>query len=67
MIFDEMFWFYFFEDKVLFGLFEVVYCLYGLKIIEQFGIDMWYNDVCYFIIIDDVDVMCGSFYLDLYV
>ena len=63
---DEMLRPYFPEDKVLSGLFEVVHRLYGLKIIEQPGIDTWHNDVRYFTITDDADVMRGSFYLDLY-
>ncbi|MEC8449758.1 MAG: oligopeptidase A [Pseudomonadota bacterium] len=63
---DEMLRPYFPEDKVLSGLFEVVHRLYGLIIIEQPGIDTWHNDVRYFTITDDADVMRGSFYLDLY-
>ena len=63
---DEMLRPYFPEDKVLSGLFEVVHRLYGLKIIEQPGIDTWHKDVRYFTITDDADVMRGSFYLDLY-
>ena len=63
---DEMLRPYFPENKVLSGLFEVVHRLYGLKIIEQPGIDTWHKDVRYFTITDDADVMRGSFYLDLY-
>ena len=63
---DEMLRPYFPEDKVLSGLFEVVHRLYGLKIIEQPGIDTWHKDVRYFTITDDADVMRGSFYPDLY-
>ena len=44
---DEMLRPYFPEDKVLSGLFEVVHRLYGLKIIEQPGIDTWHKDVRY--------------------
>ncbi len=57
---------YFPEDKVLSGLFEVVHRLYGLKIIEQPGIDTWHDDVRYFTITDSADALRGSFYLDLY-
>lgn len=63
---DEMLRPYFPEDKVLSGLFEVVHRLYGLKVIEQPGVDIWHKDVRYFTITDDADVMRGSFYLDLY-
>jgi len=63
---DEMLRPYFPEDKVLSGLFEVVHRLYGLNITEQPGVDTWHEDVRYFTITDDADVMRGSFYLDLY-
>jgi len=63
---DEMLRPYFPEDKVLSGLFEVVHRLYGLKIIEQPGIDTWHDDVRYFTITDSADALRGSFYLDLY-
>ena len=63
---DEMLRPYFPEDKVLSGLFEVVHRLYGLKIIEQPGIDKWHKDVRYFTITDSADALRGSFYLDLY-
>ncbi|MBU3023450.1 oligopeptidase A [Aestuariibacter sp. A3R04] len=63
---DEMLRPYFPEDKVLSGLFEVVHRLYGLKIIEQPGVDVWHDDVRYFTITDDADALRGSFYLDLY-
>jgi len=63
---DEMLRPYFPEDKVLSGLFEVVHRLYGLNVVEQSGVDTWHDDVRYFTITDDADVMRGSFYLDLY-
>ncbi|NDV91763.1 oligopeptidase A [Alteromonas sp. 345S023] len=63
---DEMLRPYFPEEKVLSGLFEVVHRLYGLKIIEQPGVDTWHEDVRYFTITDSADAMRGSFYLDLY-
>ena len=63
---DEMLRPYFPEDRVLSGLFEVVHRLYGLKIIEQPGIDTWHKDVRYFTITDSADALRGSFYLDLY-
>ncbi|OFC70017.1 oligopeptidase A [Alteromonas confluentis] len=63
---DEMLRPYFPEDKVLHGLFRVVHQLYGLKIVEQPGVDVWHDDVRYFTITDDADTLRGSFYLDLY-
>ncbi|MEG3768339.1 oligopeptidase A [Alteromonas sp. 14N.309.X.WAT.G.H12] len=63
---DEMLRPYFPEEKVLHGLFEVVHRLYGLKIVEQPGVDVWHKDVRYFTITDDADALRGSFYLDLY-
>jgi len=63
---DEMLRPYFPEEKVLHGLFETVHRLYGLKIIEQPGIDTWHDDVRYFTITDAADALRGSFYLDLY-
>ncbi|WP_218354492.1 oligopeptidase A [Alteromonas lipotrueiana] len=63
---DEMLRPYFPEERVLHGLFETVQRLYGLKIIEQPGIDTWHDDVRYFTITDNADALRGSFYLDLY-
>ena len=63
---DEMLRPYFPEDKVLHGLFRVVHQLYGLKSVEQPGVDVWHDDVRYFTITDDADALRGSFYLDLY-
>ena len=63
---DEMLRPYFPEEKVLHGLFETVQRLYGLKIVEQPGVDTWHDDVRYFTITDNADALRGSFYLDLY-
>ena len=63
---DEMLRPYFPEDKALSGLFDVVHKLYGLSIVEQPGVDTWHEDVRYFTITDEADVLRGSFYLDLY-
>ncbi|WP_137168169.1 oligopeptidase A [Salinimonas lutimaris] len=63
---DEMLRPYFPEEKALHGLFEVVHRLYGLKILEQPGVDTWHEDVRYFTITDEADALRGSFYLDLY-
>lgn len=66
-ILDEILCFYFFEYKVLIGLFIVVEKLYGLLISEVENVDIWYKDVCLFSIIDKDGILCGQFYLDLYV
>ena len=63
---DEMLRPYFPEETVLRGLFEVVHRLYGLKIVEQPGVDIWHKDVRYFTITDEADALRGSFYFDLY-
>ncbi|WP_018984702.1 oligopeptidase A [Salinimonas chungwhensis] len=63
---DEMLRPYFPEETVLRGLFEVVHRLYGLKIVEQPGVDTWHKDVRYFTITDEADALRGSFYFDLY-
>lgn len=57
---------YFPEDKVLSGLFEIVHRLYGIKIVEKKGIDVWNPAVRFFEIFDDTGTLRGQFYLDLY-
>ncbi len=56
---------YFPEDKVLSGMFAVVERLYGLKITELQGIDVWHETVRFFEI-SDTNGVRGQFYLDLY-
>ncbi len=56
---------YFPEDRVLSGMFAVVERLYGVKITERQGMDVWHEDVRFFEISDAKGVR-GSFYLDLY-
>jgi len=63
---DEQLRPYFPEDKVLRGLFEVVYRLYSLQILEVKGVDVWHKDVRFFEIRDDKGRLRGSFFLDLY-
>lgn len=63
---DEMLRPYFPEEKVVNGLFEVVARLYGIKINECKGIDVWHKDVRFFDITDKDGEKRGSFYLDLY-
>ncbi|WWP02664.1 MAG: M3 family metallopeptidase [Candidatus Dasytiphilus stammeri] len=58
---------YFFpEQKVLQGMFEVVRILYGIKIKQRHGIDVWHHDVRFFDIFNKHNELLGSFYLDLY-
>ncbi len=57
---------YFPAPKVIEGMFQVVKRLYGLNISEQKDIDVWHEDVQYFEIRDENNMIRGSFYLDLY-
>ena len=57
---------YFPAPKVVDGMFEVVARLYGLRIEERHGVDVWHPDVRFFDIFDDQNELRGSFYLDLY-
>ena len=56
---------YFPEHRVLEGMFAVVEKLYGLKIREKTGVDVWHPDVRFFEILQG-DTLRGQFYLDLY-
>ncbi|MFK8068074.1 MAG: oligopeptidase A [Gammaproteobacteria bacterium] len=57
---------YFPAAKVISGLFKVVERLYGLKINERKGVDVWHDDVLFFEILDQNNELRGSFYLDIY-
>ncbi|MBE2899085.1 oligopeptidase A [Pasteurellaceae bacterium 20609_3] len=57
---------YFPEDRVLSGLFEVVKRIYGVKVTERQGVDVWHENVRFFDILDADGELRGSFYLDLY-
>ncbi|MDX3772608.1 oligopeptidase A [Chromatiaceae bacterium AAb-1] len=57
---------YFPEHKVLDGLFEVLHRLFGIKVTERLGVDVWHKDVRFFDITDKQGQLRGSFYLDLY-
>ncbi|MEW7982194.1 MAG: oligopeptidase A [gamma proteobacterium symbiont of Phacoides pectinatus] len=57
---------YFPETRVLPGLFAVVERLYGLRISEVDGVDVWHPDVRFFEIRDASGTLRGQFYLDLY-
>lgn len=57
---------YFPEHKVVAGLFEVVDKLFGMKVSEREGLDVWHKDVKFYDIHDQTGQLRGSFYLDLY-
>jgi oligopeptidase A len=57
---------YFPAPKVIGGMFAVVDRLYGLKIEQRQGVDVWHPDVGFYEIRDDGGTMRGCFYLDLY-
>ncbi|MCD6039287.1 MAG: prlC [Gammaproteobacteria bacterium] len=57
---------YFPITKVLEGMFIVVNKLYGIKIIERHGIDVWHPNVQFFEIYDEKEILRGYFYTDLY-
>lgn len=57
---------YFPENRVIHGLFETVKRLFGIKVTERFGVEVWHPDVRFFDIFDETGELRGSFYLDLY-
>ncbi|OXY81574.1 oligopeptidase A [Oceanimonas doudoroffii] len=57
---------YFPENRVIHGLFETVKRLFGIKVVERFGVEVWHPDVRFFDIFDETGELRGSFYLDLY-
>lgn len=57
---------YFPEDKVLSGLFDIVHRLFGIKITEKKGVDLWDPAVRFFEIVDETGRLRGQFYFDLY-
>ncbi len=57
---------YFPETKVVPGLFEVVERLYGLKISQVKGVEVWHPDVRFYEIHDGAGEVRGRFYMDLY-
>ncbi|HEC16813.1 MAG TPA: oligopeptidase A [Sedimenticola sp.] len=57
---------YFPETRVIPGLFAVVERLFGIRIEEVEGVDVWHPDVRFFNIRDHRDELRGQFYLDLY-
>jgi oligopeptidase A len=57
---------YFPENRVLSGLFELMKRIFGMRVEEQFDVDVYHPDVRFFNIFDETDRLRGSFYLDLY-
>jgi len=57
---------YFPESKVIPGMFAVVKRLYGISINKIEGVETWHDDVQFYEIRDEKDVVRGQFYLDLY-
>ncbi len=63
---DEQLRPFFPEQRVISGLFEVVKRVFGMKVVEKQGVDVWHDSVRFFDIFDANDELRGSFYLDLY-
>lgn len=57
---------YFPAPKVVPGMFAVVEKLYGLKITENEGVEVWHPDVRFYEIRDAAGELRGAFFLDLY-
>jgi oligopeptidase A len=57
---------YFPVTRVLSGMFAVVERLYGIRIQERGGVDVWHPDVRFYEIEDADGRLRGQFYLDLY-
>jgi len=57
---------YFPASRVVPGMFDVVERLYGLRIREIKGVDVWHPDVHFYEISDRHGQVRGRFYLDLY-
>ncbi len=57
---------YFPAPRVIEGLFGVAQRLFGIRIHEVTGVDVWHPDVRFFEIHDEEGHLRGQFYLDLY-
>jgi len=57
---------YFPAPRAVAGLFAVVERLYGVKVAEKTGVDVWHPDAKYYEIRDADGGLRGAFYLDLY-
>lgn len=57
---------YFPVERVIPGMFAVVERLFGLRIEETTGVEVWHPDVKFYAIRDASNALRGEFYLDLY-
>jgi oligopeptidase A len=57
---------YFPASSVLNGLFTIVNKLYGINIKQIASVDVWHDDVSFYLITDSLGNDRGGFYLDLY-
>ncbi len=57
---------YFPEPRVLRGLFDLVGALFGLRVRQRSGVEVWHPGVRFFEILDSRGEVRGQFYLDLY-
>ena len=57
---------YFPSTTVLDGLFELAERLYGITLKEREGIDVWHDDVRYYSVHDENEILIGGFYTDLF-
>ena len=61
---DEVLRPYFPLDQVLEGLFEIVRRAFGFRIVEKAIDEVWHEDVRFYEIFDEDDVLLGAFYTD---
>lgn len=57
---------YFPVEKVLSGLFNITETLFGVKVKQRDGVNVWHEDVRFFDLLNEQDEIVASFYLDLY-
>ncbi|VEG91751.1 M3 family metallopeptidase [Legionella spiritensis] len=57
---------YFPEDTVMQGLFTIVHRLYGVRLVEEKGVDVWHTDVKCYKVLDEMEQPRGYVYVDLY-
>lgn len=58
--------YYFPEEQVLLGLFNLANRLFNITFKEKNNIEVWHKDVRFFEVFDENDTLRGQFYLDLY-
>jgi len=57
---------YFPVEKCLEGMFAITQTLFGVKVIERQGVDVWHDDVRFFDLFNSKKELIASFYLDLF-